>query len=641
MSNPEDELFFAKPMSWWMRTSKVNGIKAVAQRWGNPSNITDRMAKINMLAIILPVVENFVPQPSFAVVKELISLKNPPAQRPEPRVPPKLKGLQTGVKTQQGALLTKSKRTPKGTQTDIKTAKPKVDLPPEVETGGRPDAVLKGGEPTDDGPDVDDSTVGVDDDPAERTNLEDTSRTFNIQIRRNTDGQTTPTSAQLLQRDLIGGLATIITRSFHCPPKLARGFNPRIAPKRPVEAFADREALGYLNLEDLFNDTDDPGIENLKLQANDHTYRLDPFGRPHPYRGRGPVWNKDSSPLDCCIVAAQLLQIGLTQADSGTERYSVWESSLDTFHQHCLQIFYEQWEVLTSQESIRRRDIFYKKVIAQYNGGPPSQGLKLRMVDFNPPPVFWNFFMSKKLAGQFDFPDAIRIVCRVCGDEQYVDPMHQRCVELRDLSTEGEPSMADLLGEFFGPRITAPSDPFTVHEGCTGEGDLEGAAHLVLNETLPVRLAVKPDSRYRNIRGATDDNLTFAYTAVQQEDGVCSDDVLVDRTATYRWLGGIYAHEHHCRLYWQDSDYISSTGEIKVYDGLKACGAIIGGFLPYDAEHKVPPRWANGTELLFYERLNEDNKDQVLDGVQEMIVGLSPQPDETRGAKRKKKRPRS
>lgn len=623
-----------------MRTSKVNGVKAVAQRWGNPSNITDRMVKIDMLAITLPDVEGFVPQPSFAAVKELISMTNPPAQQPEPRQPQNPRGPQTGVKTKSGALFTNSKRTPKGVQTGVRPVKPNILLPPEVGKGKGPAEGLKvgepadgestggestggeptGGEPTDDEPDVDDSTVGVDDDPAERTDLEDTSRTFSIQSRQNSNGHSTPSSAQLLQHDLISGLATVITRSFHCPPKLAKGFNPTTAPRRPVEAFADPETLDYLSLEDLFNDTDDPCIVNLKLHANDRTYRLDPVGRPHAYRGRGPVWNNGSSPFDCCLVAARLLQIGLTRADSGDEPYSVWESSLDTFHQRCLQVFHEQWELLTSEESIRRRDVFYKNAIAQWNNGPPSQRLKLRMVDYNQAPVFWNLFMSEKFAGQFGFHDVIRTVCTVCGDEQYIDPMHQRCVELKDLGTEGEPSMGDMLGEFFGPRITVPSDPFAVHKGCTGEGDLEGTAHLVLDETLPVRLAVKPDSRYRNIRGATDDNITFAYTAFRQEDGVGS---LVHHTATYRWLGGIYTYEHHRRLYWQDSDYVSSTGEIKVYDGLKACGAIIGGFLPYDAEHKVPPRWANGTEILFYERLNEDNMDQVLDGVEEMMVDLS------------------
>jgi hypothetical protein len=621
MSNPEDESFFGKPMSWWTRTSKVNGIKAVAQRWGNPSNITDRMVKIDMLAITLPDVEGLVPQPSFAAVKELISMTNPPAQQPEPRPPPKPRGLQTGVKTKSGPLITNPKSTPKGVHTGVKPVKPNVPLPPEVGKGKGPAEGLKVGEPTDDEPHVDDSTVGVDDDSAEETDSEDTSGTYIIQSRQNTDGQSTPTSAQLLQRDLIGGFATVITRSFHCPPKLAKGFNPTTAPKRPVEAFADPETLDYLSLEDSFNDTDDPCIVNLKLHANDRTYRLDPFGRPHAYRGRGPVWNNDSSPFDCCLVAARLLQIGLTHADSGDEPYSVWESSLDTFHQRCLQVFHEQWELSTSEESIRRRDVFYKDAIAQWNHGPPSQRLKLRTVAYNQAPVFWNLLMSEKFAGQFGFNDVIRTVCTVCGDEGYIDPMHQRCVELKDLGTVGEPSMADMLGEFFGPRITIPSDPFAVHEGCTGEGNLEGTAHLVLDETLPVRLAVKPDSRYRNIREATDDNITFAYTVLQQEDDVGS---LVHRTATYRWLGGIYTYKHHCRLYWQDSDYISSTGELKVYDGLKACGAIIGGFLPYDAEHKVPPRWANGTEILFYERLNEDNKDQVLEGVQEMIASLSP-----------------
>jgi len=71
---------------------------------------------------------------------------------------------------------------------------------------------------------------------------------------------------------------------------------------------------------------------------------------------------------------------------------------------------------------------------------------------------------------------------------------------------------------------------------------------------------------------------------------------------------------------------------------MKACGAIIGGFPQYEHRYKVPPMWARGADILFYERLNEDSKDQVLEVVQEMLAELSAEREETQGASKKKKR---
>jgi len=54
---------------------------------------------MNMLAIALPIVESFVPQPDFGDVRALISMTDPPMQQPEPRGQPDLGRKQIGVKT--------------------------------------------------------------------------------------------------------------------------------------------------------------------------------------------------------------------------------------------------------------------------------------------------------------------------------------------------------------------------------------------------------------------------------------------------------------------------------------------------------------------------------------------------------------
>lgn len=246
------------------------------------------------------------------------------------------------------------------------------------------------------------------------------------------------------------------------------------------------------------------------------------------------------------------------------------------------------------------------------------------------------------MAGQFGYEEKTRYVCTSCGEAGNHAARHQGFIELPQPEAEQQPSMTDMLLQHF-----ATSDPLTyrAHEGCTGEGDtavtMARTERLILDEILPGRLAVKPAPGYRNIRGATDANITFTYTVLhagQAEDGNPFNGAPVDRTATYRWLGGIYTMEHHCRVYWQDSDYGSSTREIRIYDGMKACGVIIGGFLPYTPAYRVPPEWASGAEILFYERLNEDNKYQVLEGVQDMIADLTKQPEVNKCATKKRKR---
>lgn len=328
MSSSEDELFFGKPTRWWHRTSKVNGIKAVIQRWGNPSDITDGMTKADMLTLTLRAVDDFVPELDFDNVTALIARTDPPAQQPEPR-------------SQQ----------PRAAQTGIKTVKrnvrPEARLPQELIRGFtpvNPTVLLEFPESGLEGePGECEQDEGSEEDPAEGPDLRDTSGTFNITVARpDTGGQVIPTSTQLLQQDLIDSLRTFIIRNFHCHPKLATDRNPTLVPKRPVEAFDNRTALARLSLEDLFNNTDDPCMTFLKLYANGRTYRPHPSGNPHPYCGRGPVWSNNSSPMDCCIVAARLLQLGLTQADSRDEQNSGWTSTLHPFHQDCLQIFHEQ-----------------------------------------------------------------------------------------------------------------------------------------------------------------------------------------------------------------------------------------------------------------------------------------------------------
>lgn len=257
--------------------------------------------------------------------------------------------------------------------------------------------------------------------------------------------------------------------------------------------FSDREAIDSLNLQDLFDNTHDPHIELLRLYANDHTYRLHSHGKPHPYNDRGPVWIKDSGPLDCCIVAARLLSVGLTQVDARSEQNTEWISSLDEFNRCCLRAFHGLWGTLTPGESTHGRDTFYRYIVDQYNSSTTTScRLSLSLTEFNLPSLLWRICVSD-LTRQFGYTETARSVCMSCGDEDYHDAEDQGFIELPDMNVEEQPNMAQILQWYF----TEP-DPSThdFHEGCTGEGGTARSfvrrRHLIVGETLPVRLAVRP-----------------------------------------------------------------------------------------------------------------------------------------------------
>lgn len=120
----------------------------------------------------------------------------------------------------------------------------------------------------------------------------------------------------------------------------------------------------------------------------------------------------------------------------------------------------------------------------------------------------------------------------------------------------------------------------------------------IVQGELPHRMAVNTPSvpitnraYNRDIVGATSDMIEIEYTTGAGP-----------KTAYYRWLGGIYHHQKHYRLYWTDRDSGTSENMI-VYDGMRLGGSLIGGVPVLNTKNAVPEPWSRGCDVLFYERI--------------------------------------
>ncbi|MCJ1383589.1 hypothetical protein MMC17_006703 [Xylographa soralifera] len=430
-------------------------------------------------------------------------------------------------------------------------------------------------------------------------------------------------SVQQSAPDLSVQMKEILIRRFHCSPK------PLLYLPFPAVVNKENHRLSEtLVLDELFNDKKFPGIASLKLVKTSrkrHEYTVSKAGSDYPYCGRGPISSEklNSSAIDSCLVAARLLDVGRVAADTLGETIHGWKRTLDDFHQQCIQAIDEPWEIYTYDTSIRRRDDFYNDAIAVYNEIVNGDALDESMTtgDVLVAARMWEAITS--MASQFAFTTCRRTACALCFEMPVVSERlgrseKQVVVNLDKLRLEAgaAPFMGDLLTTYFGQ---SNNDVPTGHECSLWEspGQIVSQRLRLVTGRLPPRLVVRPPTEYPNVRGATSDRITFRYSnfAVQEVE-------VKAHRISYRWLGGIYKRKGKRRVYWVDGDYSTSNRDVKFYDGERLCACIVGGFKPDQAESRVPAYWAEGTELLFYERLNKDNKELVLGEMEDCVAKL-------------------
>ncbi|MCJ1396344.1 hypothetical protein MMC18_009233 [Xylographa bjoerkii] len=441
---------------------------------------------------------------------------------------------------------------------------------------------------------------------------------------------------QITQGHFEDQLAGLLLRYFHRVPAPSIGGREEGPPVRPA---SDLGNVRRLQLDDAFDNQHDPNITSFRL-----SFRNFPAGaylpaegdRDYPNRGRGPVWRANSCALDTVIVAARLLDIGHIEADTGLLLRDHWVEQLQPFARACVQLFRARWEIFTEAESIRRRDEFFQHAIAESQRMGPASRLRGQGL-FQSSIRFWD--LCTEMADQFNYRQFSRSFCTSCQRQLRMYPASggplppvgslNRDVAFDEVGANliPRPDMQQMFQRHFG----APN-PSRNHQGCTGQAggqsSVQRGRRIVSPDGLPVRLVVKPSVDYRDIPGATNDRITFTYSTlegvttetVDGQQGPWQQGELRQRTATYRWLGGIYEHGAHYRVYWQDSDYVTSNGNVKVYDGRLFSGAILGEFPPHAAGSKVPALWARGADMLFYELINEDNRDDIAGRAQTVLI---------------------
>ena len=425
-----------------------------------------------------------------------------------------------------------------------------------------------------------------------------------------------PQNVGPISRDLNSALRDLLRGAAHSAISIAADSPSRqAAPAHPSGQLID----GTMTLANAFNDRDDPHISSLRIKflsraspgldsrqallgvQQTHSYVLHPAGEWYPYRGRGPVWKDNSCALDCCLVAAQLLNIGQTTIDIGSRPRIEWINSLTDLEKSAMTAFEIDWGVLTPATSIQTRHGFLRKILAEMNANKRTQH-QTRLGSFLPATGIWSLCTS--MASQFSFTTIQRNTCTNCSRVHPNPPTPTPATDITlDVlrSTGQTPTMEEMLQQYFGPIVPGGSRANCVDCKATASA----RRRRVVVGDLPVRLVVKPADNYRDVKNANADRLTFNYLP--------SDDLSTERQVSYRWLGGIYLRNGHYRLYWTDCDYITPNGNVKVYDGKIASGSIVGGVPPCHPENRIPEIWRASTEFFFYERINEDNMDAALD----------------------------
>ena len=405
------------------------------------------------------------------------------------------------------------------------------------------------------------------------------------------------------------------TRALHRGTEVAGDARRTTSNLRPAKHLS---SVNTTTLEGLFNDEDDPRISHVRVRFFEddsrilgydnrnyealqrprshfpvQEYMFSGLGKLYPYRGRGPVWDNNSCALDCVLVVARLLDVGLTAADIGDQPRELWLASLDDFEMAFIDAVHADWDIYTKATSISQRRLFMNQFINRSNSKKPPTAPKSRLGDFLASTALWEECTS--MANQFTFRTRRISICASCGQSnssKQVEP-EQRSITLRDPTPtqDTDISMADLLQQWFGVPDRAEHRDHGPPNGCGAPGLF--SRRVVVGE-MPHRLVVLPSMQYRNIRGATDDTIRFQYLGTDGRE----------HAAVYRWLGGIYYQLHHFRVYWRDSPYPDRSGNIKLYDGKLLLGTIIGGVPPQHPDYKVVDWWANGTDILFYERVD-------------------------------------
>ncbi|KAL1966187.1 hypothetical protein VTN77DRAFT_4739 [Rasamsonia byssochlamydoides] len=334
----------------------------------------------------------------------------------------------------------------------------------------------------------------------------------------------------------------------------------------------------------------------LSRSRDGSDFVLDPNGLIYAFRGRGPVSGVNTSAIDCVIVAGKFLDAGSTIIDRAGE---ILGNTLTEVERGFRTMVDTDWAVLSPERSMATRDILRDIIIRNVDSaiGPAV-----------PVSNIWD--ACTQSFGQFHVSYTERLVeCPSCL--RSFTPESTRVVTSTVAPSHFESdaqsvTMEALLSRFFTHRLS---------QNCVYCGKKDGIVRERKFGGLPMRMVVRLHQS-ASPRNHTSANIKVRYC---DEHGQA-------RVATYRWLGGIYCnknetHSHlggedpyRYRIYWTDSERgEKETGEIRMYDGRKNLGLIVGTIPASHQDEPIPEAWCRGVPipLLFYEQVLNPNRDDL------------------------------
>ncbi len=333
-------------------------------------------------------------------------------------------------------------------------------------------------------------------------------------------------------------------------------------------------------------------IIKVKILPRLDGYVFSATGNLYPCRGVGPLWYQNSCSIDCVIVAARLLNMGRTVQDMGSvTSANEWFQKLPPLVKAFQKLIAREWESSAQNDiSEEVRENFLTMFQKQYS-------IVRKRSEFLAVTQIWAAATNGMLQLQFTTRrDAYCAQCKMTSYGQirtHCDITLAKMDDALERKIGKRPTMSKLLNEHFHKQSGNCADCKTTHRR---------ESWLSVVKDLPPRLVVFPHEDNRNVPGAIPSSpIKIRYCHPDGEPG----------TAVYRWLGGIYLKDSHFRLYWNDCrPNDQGCNKLMMYDGKALQGLIVGGLDPTDPETKVPPGWAEKTDILFYERV-EDSTDSL------------------------------
>lgn len=309
-------------------------------------------------------------------------------------------------------------------------------------------------------------------------------------------------------------------------------------------------------------------VDNLEFSAE---------GSDFPYRGRGPVGSPQSCFIDCVIMVGKLLDAGCTVADRKEGRSNRFTDIERAF----IEITNMNWDAFDDEVSKELRDTFHRLLCTTYP--------QLTIGHLCPPWSAWS--VCTKNFEQFRYyytTEKTRCMCK--GGTVKTSEKHGCFIGnyLTDEDSQGV-TVSKLV------ERSLPARKPDVCKDC-GAGDGDGGPSISKRITrLPLRLVVLPILGTKVVNHT--DLLEFAY--LDGNGKSCK--------ATYRWLGGIYFHGEHARVWWNDAERGEmDLGNVRMYDGTQVSGTMFGGIPAIDINERVHLSWVHDggcPPMLFYEQV--------------------------------------